>query len=111
MTEDNKNFTATAPMLFGEEFTKQATTTVEQIKAMKKLTITLEKRVFPNTTPKVITAAVGVGPRVAMRDTTHTEEARQGSPPPAQFKATIQGTEPSGRRGVEDSLQPLRLDD
>ena len=59
MAEDNKNFTTAAPMLFGEEFAKQATTTVEQVKAMKKLTITLEKRIFPDTTPKVITAAVG----------------------------------------------------
>ena len=53
---------------------------------MKKLTITSE-RVFPDTTPKVITAAAGVGPRAAMRDTTHTEEARQSSPPPTQVKA------------------------
>ena len=59
MAEDNKNFTAAAPMLFGEEFAKQATTTVEQVKAMKKLTITLEKRIFLDTTPKVITAAMG----------------------------------------------------
>ena len=45
------------------------------------------KRFFPDTTPKVIIAAVEVGPRVAMRDTIHTEGARQGNPPTAQMKA------------------------
>ena len=39
MAEDNKNFTAAVPMLFGEEFAKQAPTTVGQVKAMKQLTI------------------------------------------------------------------------
>ena len=47
MAEDNKNFTAMAPMLLGEEFAKQATTTVEQVKAIKKLTILTEKKNFP----------------------------------------------------------------
>ena len=49
MAEDNKNFTAAAPMLIGEEFAKQATTTVEQVKVMKKLTITSEEffRILP----------------------------------------------------------------
>ena len=37
MAEDNKSFASSAPMLFGEEFAKQATTTVDQVKAMKKL--------------------------------------------------------------------------
>ena len=46
MTENNKNFTTAAPMLFGQEFAKQATTTVEQVKVMKKLTITTEKRIY-----------------------------------------------------------------
>ena len=64
MAEDNKNYITAVPMLFGEEFAKQATTTVDQVKAMKKLTVTLEnKRVFPDTTPEVFTVAVGVGPR------------------------------------------------
>ena len=39
MADDNKNFTDAAPMLFGEGFTKQATTMVEQVKAIKKLHI------------------------------------------------------------------------
>ena len=47
MAEGNKNFTAMVPMLFGEEFAKQATTTAEQVKAMKKLTTLTEKKSFP----------------------------------------------------------------
>ena len=65
MAENNKNFTTLAPMLFREEFAKQATTTVEQVKAMKKRTITT-KKVFQDTTTKVITAATGVDPRAAV---------------------------------------------
>ena len=53
MAVHNKNFTAAYPMLFGEELSKQATTTVEQIKAMKKLTISTKRRGFPDTTPKL----------------------------------------------------------
>ena len=62
MAEDNKSFVSSAPM---KEFAKQATTTVDQVKAMKKL----RKRVFPDTTPKVIKAVVGVEPRAAVQDT------------------------------------------
>ena len=39
MAEDGKSFASAVPMLFGEEFAKQATTTVEQVKAMKKLNV------------------------------------------------------------------------
>ena len=35
MVEGNKSFVSLAQMLFGEEFAKQATTTVEQVKVMK----------------------------------------------------------------------------
>ena len=44
MTEDAKSFSSAAPMLFGEEFAKQAMATVEQMKAMKKLNIPSEKK-------------------------------------------------------------------
>ena len=44
MSDDSKSFTLSAPMLFGDEFAKQATTTVQQIKAMKKLNIPSEKK-------------------------------------------------------------------
>ena len=44
MADDTKNFTSAAPMLFGEEFAKQAATTVEQVKAMKKLNFSSEKK-------------------------------------------------------------------
>ena len=44
MAEDAKSFSSAAPMLFGEEFAKQATATVEQVKAMKKLNIPSEKK-------------------------------------------------------------------
>ena len=44
MAEDGKSFASAAPMLFGEEFAKQATTTVEQVKAMKKLNVPSEKK-------------------------------------------------------------------
>ena len=44
MAEDAKSFSSAAPMLFGEEFAKQATATVEQMKAMKKLNIPSEKK-------------------------------------------------------------------
>ena len=37
MAEDRKNFESAAPMLFGEEFAKSATTRVDQVKAMKKI--------------------------------------------------------------------------
>ena len=39
MAEEQKNFNTAAPMLFEEEFTKQVTATVEQVKAIKKLNI------------------------------------------------------------------------
>jgi len=35
MAEDTKSFSSAAPMLFGEEFGKQAATTVEQVKTIK----------------------------------------------------------------------------
>ena len=44
MAEDAKSFSSAAPMLFGEEFAKQAMATVEQVKAMKKLNIPSEKK-------------------------------------------------------------------
>ena len=44
MAEDSKSFSSTAAMLFREEFAKQATATVEQVKAMKKLNIPSEKK-------------------------------------------------------------------
>ena len=36
MADDKKNFQSAAPMLFGVEFAKQATTMVDQLKAMRK---------------------------------------------------------------------------
>ena len=44
MAEEQKNFNTAAPMLFEEEFTKQVTATVEQVKAIKKLNIPEEKK-------------------------------------------------------------------
>jgi len=44
MTEDSKSFVSLTPMLFGEEFAKQATTTVDQVKAMKKLNFNSDKK-------------------------------------------------------------------
>ena len=44
MAEDARSFSSAAPMLFGEEFAKQATATVEQVKATKKLNIPSEKK-------------------------------------------------------------------
>ena len=44
IAENGKSFTSAAPMLFGEELAKQATTTVEQVKAMKKPNIPSEKK-------------------------------------------------------------------
>ena len=46
MADDCKNFSDAAPMLFGESFAKQATTTVKQVKAIKKLHIPSEKKRF-----------------------------------------------------------------
>jgi len=46
MVEDRKSFVSSAPMLFGEEFAEQATTTVGQVKAMKKLHFNPEKKSF-----------------------------------------------------------------
>ena len=86
MAADNKNFTAAYPMLLGEEFSKQATTTVEQIKAMKKLTIPTKKKRFSGYHSKVIKAATMIDPRVAMRDTICTVKARQVNHPTTQVK-------------------------
>ena len=82
MAEDNKSFVSAAPMLFGEEFAKQATTTVDQVKAMKKLNFPPEK-VFLDTTPK---AVAGVQPRVAVQDTSpiRGEDTRWASHSTAQ---------------------------
>ena len=44
MADNHKNFTNAPLMLFGESFTKQATTTVEQVKAIKKLHIPQKKK-------------------------------------------------------------------
>ena len=44
MAEDARSFSCAAPMLYGEEFAKQAAVTVEQVKAMKKLNIPSEKK-------------------------------------------------------------------
>ena len=44
MADDHKNFTNTSLMLFGECFIKQATTMVEQVKAIKKLHIPQKKK-------------------------------------------------------------------
>ena len=51
MAEDNKSFASSAPMLFGKEFAKQATTTVDQVKAMKKLSFS-EKKSFSGYHPR-----------------------------------------------------------
>ena len=70
MADDSKSFTSSASMLFGDEFAKQATTTVEQIKAMKKLNIpSEEKGLFLATTPEVTKADAGVEPRATVQDT------------------------------------------
>ena len=73
-------------MLLVEEFSKQATTTVEQIKAMKKLTIPTKKNRFSRYHSKVIKAATRIDPRVAVRDTICTEKARQVNHPTTQIK-------------------------
>ena len=52
MADDCKNFSNAAPMLFGESFAKQATTTVEQVKAIKKLHIPSEKKSFSSYHPR-----------------------------------------------------------
>jgi len=52
MAEDSKSFVSSAPMLFGEEFAKQATTTVDQVKAMKKLNFQSEKKSFSGYHPR-----------------------------------------------------------
>ena len=52
MVEDDKSFRSSAPMLLGEEFAKQAIATVEQVKAMKKLNIPLEKKSFSGYHPQ-----------------------------------------------------------
>jgi len=44
MAEDTKSFSSAVPMLFGEEFSKQAVTTVEQVKAIKQLNIPSKKK-------------------------------------------------------------------
>ena len=61
MAEDGKNFTSAAPMLFGEEFAKQATTTVEQVKAMKKLNVPEEKGLFSGYHPRNYQSGRGGG--------------------------------------------------
>ena len=69
MVEDNKSFVSAVPMLFGEEFAKRAITTVDQVKAIKKLNFPSEKRVFSDTTFKVIKAVAEMQPRAAVQDT------------------------------------------
>ena len=51
MAEEQKNFNTAAPMLFGEEFAKQATATMKQVKANKKLNIPEERKVFLQVPP------------------------------------------------------------
>ena len=52
MAEDIKSFVSAVPMLFGGEFGKQATTTVDQVKAMKKLNFPPEKKGFSGYHPR-----------------------------------------------------------
>jgi len=53
MADNNENFTDFMPMSFGESFTKQATTTtVEQVKAIKKLHIPQKKNLFSRYHPR-----------------------------------------------------------
>ena len=62
MAEDGKSFASAAPMLFGEEFAKQATTIVEQVKAMKKLNVPFEKKsLFSSYNPRGFQSGCGGG--------------------------------------------------
>ena len=63
MADDCKNFSDTAPMLFGESFAKQATTTVEQVKAIKKLHIPSDKKSFSSYHPRSYQNSRGGGAR------------------------------------------------
>ena len=60
MAEDNKSFVSSAPMLFGEEFAKQVTTAVDQVKAMKKLSFS-EKKSFSGYHPRSYQSGRGGG--------------------------------------------------
>ena len=86
MAEDNKSFVSATPMLFGEEFAKQA---VDQVKTMKKLTFPSKQKSFLNTTREVIKAVAGVQPREAVKDTSpiRGEDTRRASHLTAQDKA------------------------
>ena len=89
MAEDNESFVSSAPMLFGEEFAKQATTTVDQVKAMKKLSFS-EKKSFSGYHPRSYqTAVAGVEPRATVQNTSRIrgEGTRQASHPTAKDKA------------------------
>ena len=89
MTEDNKSFVFSAPMLLGQEFAKLATTTVDQMKTMKKLSFSPEKKSFSGYHPVVIKAVAGVEPREVVQDTSpfRGEDTRQAIHPTAQHKA------------------------
>ena len=83
--EDSKSL---APMLFGEKFAKQATTTADQVKATKRsLTSIQRKIVFLDTTPEATIAVTGVEPRGLCKICTspiREGEIRQASHPADQ---------------------------
>lgn len=85
MVEDNQSFASSAPMLFGEKFAKQPTTTVEQVKAMKKLNVPQEKKFFHILSPNS-PAAARVEPRGVIRDITLTGEVTRQANLPAIHK-------------------------
>ena len=87
MVEDNKSFVLLALMLFRKEFARHTTTTVDQVKVMKKLYVPQEKKSFFRHLPKLIKVTAGMEPRAAMQDMNFTGEVtRQANPPTSQFK-------------------------
>ena len=73
MAEDRKNFESAAPMLFGEEFAKSATTRVNQVKAMKKISKPEDRKgSFPDTTLEATKPVAGVDTEAAVDDISHT---------------------------------------
>ena len=84
MAEEQKNFNTAAPMLFGEEFVKQLpTATVEQVKAIKKLNIPEERKVFfPGTTLEATKAIMRVATRAAKFQPPHKGSSNNQAHPP-----------------------------
>ena len=86
---DKKNFLSAAPMLVGEEFVKQATTTVDQLKVIRKCNKD-ENRSFSGYHPRNYQTGRRVDSVVAVDDTTLTagDAATQLNTPATKEQAT-----------------------